>query len=122
MDEQPMNKSDEQVLSQRLTQLSCSQPSQQQNINQSGKLPWYLSNKNESYEKLINELYFTITTTINNTITSSASVRYEQELRQMAILIYRIKSEQIFQSLWITYLKSGTGQLHINQRGPSVWP
>ena len=22
----------------------------------------------------------------------------------------------------MTYLKSGTGQLHMNQRGPSVWP
>ncbi|CAF2831409.1 unnamed protein product [Rotaria sp. Silwood2] len=127
MDEQHLNvnvsqTSHEQILSQRLSQLSCSQSSQQQNISQSDKIPRYLSNKNESYEKLINTLYFTIISTITTTITSSASVRYEQDLRQIAELIHKIKSLEILLSLWMTYLKSGTGQLHFNQRGPSVWP
>lgn len=72
---------------------------------------------------MIHELYFTIiSTTTTATITSVGAKCYEEDLRTIAVLIYQIKSLKILLSLWTTYLKSGTGQLHINQRGPSVWP
>ncbi|CAF2037669.1 unnamed protein product [Rotaria magnacalcarata] len=112
--------SNEKVLSQKLSKLSCSQPRQHQNVKQSYKIPNYLSNKNECFQKLIKEVSSTIMAT--TTTASSTSSQNEQDLRQMAILIHRIKSEQIFQSLWMTYLKSGTGQLKIDQIGPPIWP
>ncbi|CAF2989680.1 unnamed protein product [Rotaria sp. Silwood2] len=115
-----INVLDENVLSQKLSQLSCSQPHQQQNVKQSNKIPNYLSNKNKSFQKLIKEILSTMIT--SRTTVSSVPSQNEQDLRDMAILIHRIKSEQIFQSLWMTYLKSGTGQLKVDPIGPSVWP
>jgi len=53
------------------------------------------------------------TTTTNN----------EDDLRQLAILIHKMKFEQILHSLWEVYLQSGMGQLNGNIRiEPSVWP
>ncbi|CAF4086388.1 unnamed protein product [Adineta steineri] len=110
---------DSNCLSQKLSQLSTSNQRQQKNGQRLHKTPRYLSNKNERLKKLINEILSTVMTT---TTTSSIPVHNKEDLRQITTLIHKIRSEQIFHSLWMTYLKSGIGQLIENQTGPAIWP
>ncbi|CAF1364388.1 unnamed protein product [Adineta steineri] len=110
---------DSNCLSQKLSQLSTSNQRQQKNGQRLDKTSRYLSNKNERLKKLINEVLSTVMTT---TTASSIPVHNEEDLRQITSLTHKIRSEQIFQSLWITYWKSGMGQLIENQIGPTIWP
>ncbi|CAF4335458.1 unnamed protein product [Adineta steineri] len=58
---------------------------------------------------------------MTTTTASSTPVHNEEDLREITSLIHNIRSEQIFHSLWMTYLKSGMGQLKENQTGPAIW-
>ncbi|CAF1489852.1 unnamed protein product [Adineta steineri] len=110
---------DSNCLSQRLSQLSTSNQRQQKNGQRLDKTSRYLSNKNERLQKLINEILSTVMTT---TTASSIPVYKEEDLRQITSLIHKIRSEEILHSLWMTYWKSGMGQLIENQTGPTIWP
>ena len=79
----------EKALLQRLSQLSTSQQKRQQ----LHKIPRYLSNTNGCFQKFINEISSTMMTTRTTTLP------HKEDLRQIAILMHKIKSEQIFQSL-----------------------
>ncbi|CAF3996756.1 unnamed protein product [Adineta steineri] len=59
---------------------------------------------------------------MTTTTVSSIPVYKEEDLRQITTLIHNIRSERIFHSLWMTYLKSGMGQLKENQTSPAIWP
>ena len=73
------------------------------------KIPSYLSKTNEAFEKTIHQI---------------SSVKHiKKELRQIAILMYKIMSIQMSYSLWTIYLKSGIGTLNSDQpHAIKVWP
>ncbi|CAF1411339.1 unnamed protein product [Rotaria sordida] len=73
------------------------------------QIPDYLSKRNESYKQIINQI-------ISTTANLATSNKTKEELRQISILIYKIMVIQIYNSLWTTYLKSGTGQLIIQSK------
>jgi hypothetical protein len=67
------------------------------------KIPIYLTKRNQSFKQMLYETLSTMKTT--------ATKDNMEELRKIAILIYKIMFIQNYQALWMTYLKSGTGQL-----------
>lgn len=72
-----------------------------QNIFQ--KTPVYLTKRNQSFQQILNQVLSA------NGIESSDYHR--NELRKIALLIYKRKVLQMYHLLWTTYLKSGIGQL-----------
>ncbi|CAF4756126.1 unnamed protein product [Rotaria sp. Silwood1] len=122
---------EEHVLSQKLNQLSTSQQKESE-IESEKKLPKkvkpdqlretpkYLTKSNKSFEKRINSIWSTNTTTA----VASSSDNLEK-YRQIAIVIHRIKYIEILYSLWTVYLQSGLGQLKThyscNGLGPQLW-
>ncbi|CAF4427499.1 unnamed protein product, partial [Rotaria magnacalcarata] len=69
-------------------------------------IPNYLPKQNISFKELMHQVLSSIITTekLNNNM---------DELRKIAILLYKIMVIQTYQYLWKTYFKSGTGQLII---------
>ena len=115
---------EEQASSKKLSPLSTSHQERQRDLQPSNKIPSYLSNKSECSQKLLDEILSTTKTT-GATATadlSSATSHEEEDLRQTALLMHKLISEQLFQSVWVAYFKSGTAQLKMNQTGPSIWP
>ncbi|CAF1411329.1 unnamed protein product [Rotaria sordida] len=109
-----LKKSEEQVLSQKLTQLSITTNNQQSTAmediaDEIKQIPDYLSKRNESFIQMINQV-------ISITANLATTNKTKKELRQIAILIYKIMVIQISNSLWTTYLKSGMGQLIIQSK------
>jgi len=70
------------------------------------KIPNYLTKRNKSFQQIIHEVQSRITATAN------ATDRLE-ELRKIAILLYKIMILQPYNILWTTYLRSGLGELII---------
>lgn len=116
---QLQRESNEEVLSQKFSQLSTSHRTQKQIVHKFSKIPAYLSTKNGNFRTLINNILSTITKTAT---TTGATANNEEQLYEVAIFTHKMKCEQIFESLWLVYLRSGLGQLYPNQIGPSVWP
>ena len=120
--------SDEQNLSQKLSQLSTShsKPStipinvignEKDNKEDITKtIPDYLSQGNKSFEQFIS----------NQQISANSNLLIE-ELRTLAVLINEISTLNLQKSLWMTYLKSGTAQLVSKYQKdlvtkPQFWP
>jgi hypothetical protein len=78
------------------------------------KVPNYLLDSNKAFEKTITPLLPTMTTSDL------------QEFRYVAILMHKIILLDIIHSLWITYRKSGMGDLpsmlQANHSNTNVWP
>jgi hypothetical protein len=72
-------------------------------------IPNYLTKPNISFKELIHQVLSSITTAEK----SNNNANNMNELRKIAILLYKIMVIQTYQHLWTTYLKSGTGQLII---------
>jgi hypothetical protein len=73
-------------------------------------IPFYLSKGSKSFKHIVEHV--------------SSPERIE-EIRQMAILMYQLAIIHLQKSLWMTYLKSGTGKLKSCQTGkvgPAIWP
>ena len=76
-------------------------------------VPYYLSKDSKSFQQVLSH------------VTSNDMI---EELRQMALLIHEHSMIKLETSLWTTYLKSGTGQLDVNQMhnddkfNPQIWP
>ncbi len=74
-------------------------------------LPDYLSKDNKSFQQFISQI--------------SSNYRIE-DVQQMAILMYQRSMINLQKSLWMAYLKSGTGKLKLDQidhnNGPHIWP
>ncbi|CAF5071144.1 unnamed protein product, partial [Rotaria socialis] len=77
-------------------------------------IPDYLTKKNKSFKEMIHQILSSITTT--TTTTEEKSNNNTNELRRIAILIYKIMVIQSYRYLWKNYLKSGTGQLFIRSK------
>ncbi|CAF5171404.1 unnamed protein product [Rotaria magnacalcarata] len=69
-------------------------------------IPNYLTKQNIAFKKLMHQALSSVTTTTTEKLNSNTN-----ELRKIAILIYKIMVIQTYQYLWKTYFKSGTGQL-----------
>ncbi|CAF4679866.1 unnamed protein product [Rotaria socialis] len=103
---------EKQNLSRKMSQLSTSATHEKNPIkimkeikDQLEIIPNYLTKQNISLKELMHQVLSSIITTAeksNNNI---------DELRKIAILLYKIMVVQTYQYLWKTYLKSGTGQL-----------
>jgi hypothetical protein len=118
---------EEQNLSQKMSQLSTSTTNQEnESLSKEikadiEKVPYYLTKKNKSFGQMLYQaLSLMKITTTNNNI---------EELRKIAILIYKIMVIQTYQLLWAAYLKSGMGQLIIPTKTKlsysttvSIWP
>ncbi|CAF1538569.1 unnamed protein product [Rotaria sp. Silwood1] len=109
---------EEPALSQRLNQLSVTSHHTPEHLisvheDDAENIPYYLSKESESFQKMTGNL---------------SSNELVEKLRQMAILIHQLFMIDLEKSLWSTYLKSGTGQLPVNQMDndhlshPHLWP
>ncbi|CAF3964074.1 unnamed protein product [Rotaria sp. Silwood1] len=115
-----------QILSQKFTQLSITTNKEESATlkditDEIIKIPDFLTKRNKSFKQMIHQLISTATMEISN--------KTKEELRQIAILIYKLMFIEINYSLWTTYLKSGTGQLMIqSEKQPNystnlpIWP
>jgi hypothetical protein len=76
-------------------------------------IPNYLTKRNQSFKRILYQALSTVTTTTTTTTTKAKShnTHKMEELRKIAILIYKIMVIQTFNLLWGANLKSGTGQL-----------
>ncbi|CAF4353552.1 unnamed protein product, partial [Adineta steineri] len=77
------------------------------------EIPYYLSKTNQSFDKKIRSILPT---------TNSL-----EQLRSIAILMYKIIYISMIRTLWIVYQKSGMGELQtnlqsINQLNRKIWP
>ncbi|CAF3685022.1 unnamed protein product, partial [Rotaria socialis] len=96
---------EEQVLSQKLSQLSTTSHQLNENLevineDMNQNVPYYLSKESKSFQQVISHI------THND---------LREELRQMALLIHELLMINLEKSLWKTYLEAGTGQLYINE-------
>ena len=78
------------------------------NADTSENIPYYLSKRSKSFKAIINQA-------LSNTTIIRTNEMMEQ-LRQIGILIYKIIFRRTHHSLWLTYFKSGTGQLIIQAK------
>jgi hypothetical protein len=72
-------------------------------------IPNYLTKQNISFKELIHQVLSSITPAEK----SNNNANNMDELRKIAILLYKILVIQTYEYLWKTYLKSGTGHLII---------
>ncbi|CAF4811077.1 unnamed protein product [Rotaria sp. Silwood1] len=109
---------EEPALSQRLNQLSVTSHHTPEHLisvheDDAENIPYYLSKESESFQKMTGNL---------------SSNELVEKLRQMAIVIHELFMIDLQKSLWTIYLKSGTGQLQLNQMDhdqlshPHLWP
>ncbi len=99
---------EEQNLSQKMNQLSTRATNEEESLIKDIKVeiektPSYLTKRSKSFQAMTHQ----VQSTINTTLTKNTS----EELRKIAILIYKIMVIQTYQLLWAAYLKSGMGQL-----------
>ena len=78
------------------------------------KIPNYLTKQNKSFKQMLYQSLSTMNITIpkNNM----------DELRKLAVGIYKIMFIQTSHTLWMTYLKSGMGQLISPSQEPPIYP
>ncbi|CAF3264284.1 unnamed protein product, partial [Rotaria sp. Silwood2] len=110
---------EDQVLSQKLSQLSMTSFRTPEHLieiteDQVENIPYYLTKESKSFQQITSDL---------------SSSELIEELRQLAILIHELLMIEFHKSLWTIYLKSGTGQLQLNQMNhphhhiqPHLWP
>ncbi|CAM2725379.1 unnamed protein product, partial [Rotaria socialis] len=103
---------EKQNLSRKMSQLSTSATHEKNPIkimkeikDQLEIIPNYLTKQNISFKELMHQ---TLSSIIRTAEKSNNNI---DELRKIAILLYKIMVIQTYQYLWKTYLKSGTGQL-----------
>ncbi|CAF1518041.1 unnamed protein product, partial [Rotaria magnacalcarata] len=93
-------------------------------------IPNYLTKQNISFKKSMHQVLSSMITAAT-TENSNKNVNSIDELRKIAILLYKIMVIQTYQYLWETYFKSGTGQLMIPSETKqklfysttlSIWP
>lgn len=107
------------VLSQKMTQLSIKKTNEHSFEMKDFKddimvIPEYLSKRNKSFRDMINSVI-----SIAGFIKSDSIV---EDLRQIAIIIYKRMFIRINQNLWITYFKSGIGQLILSSKQSFNYP
>jgi hypothetical protein len=86
------------------------------------KIPNYLTKQNKSFKQML----YPVISTMNITIAKN----YTEELRKIAMLIYKMMFIRTYHTLWMTYLKSGMGQLISQSQKPlpiystnlTIWP
>lgn len=118
----------EENLSQKMNQLSTQTKTENQNASSLKDIqidletiPDYLTKQNQSLQQMIGQVA---------AIIKSNDKEKMKDLRKITILIYRIKSIQLYQHLWTSYLKAGTSQLNIQSSKQTlnyptnipVWP
>ncbi|CAF4406564.1 unnamed protein product, partial [Rotaria magnacalcarata] len=109
---------EEQNLSERISQLSTNTTNEKEPImimkeikDQLEMIPNYLTKKNKAFKEMVHQTLSSTTTTTEEKSNNNAN-----ELRRIAILIYKIMVIQSYRYLWKNYLKSGTGQLFIRSK------
>jgi hypothetical protein len=91
-------------------------------------IPDFFTKRNQSFQHMLHQALSTITppSASSNNTNNQNNIN---ALRHIAILIYKITLLQMYQILWITYFKSGMGQLIVqSQDRPmylthiAIWP
>ena len=107
---------EEQILLGKMSQLSTSATHGKHPIkimkeirDQLEIIPNYLTKQNKTFKELMHRVSSSITAAEK----SKKNDNNMDELRKIAILLYKIMVIQTYQYLWKTYFKSGTGQLII---------
>ena len=85
------------------------------------KVPDYLTKRNPAFQQMVNRVVETLKLNDKDNM---------EDLRTIAVLIYKTKLVQLYQDLWTYYLKAGVGQLSIQPSKPtlvyptniSIWP
>ncbi|CAF2061712.1 unnamed protein product [Rotaria magnacalcarata] len=94
-------------------------------------IPNYLTKQNISFKKSMHQVLSSMITAAATAENSNKNVNNINELRKIAILLYKIMVIQTYQYLWEIYFKSGTGQLMIPSEAKqklsysttlSIWP
>ncbi|CAF3345031.1 unnamed protein product [Rotaria socialis] len=111
---------EEQNLSAKMRQLSTTTTHEKHSIkilkeirDQLEIIPNYLTKQNISFKKSMHQVLSSMITAAATTENSNKNVNNIDELRKIAILLYKIMVIQTYQYLWETYFKSGTGQLMV---------
>ncbi|CAF2178521.1 unnamed protein product [Rotaria magnacalcarata] len=111
-----LDKMEEQILLGKMSQLSTSATHEKHSIrimkeirDQLEIIPNYLTKQNISFKELMHRVLSSIIAAEK----SNNNDNNMNELRKIAILLYKIMVIQTYQYLWKTYFKSGTGQLII---------
>ena len=120
---------EEQNLSQKMSELLTGTSNEKEYLFKDFKLaieniPDYLTKRNKSFQQIISQtLSQTTTTKLND------NNHKKEDLRKIAILMYKIIFIPMYQRLWTVYLKSGIGQLIIPSKTKlpysttvSIWP
>ncbi|CAF1678616.1 unnamed protein product [Rotaria magnacalcarata] len=118
---------EEQILSQKMSQLLTKKITNKKLSfindiqNRINKIPHWLTKENKSFQQIIDQAL--------KTIPIKASTNQRNDLRLIAILIYKIKVIPMYDRLWTTYFKSSTRQLiqesnrkYIYQINFKFWP
>ena len=107
---------EEQILLGKISQLSTSATHGKHPIkimkeirDQLEIIPNYLTKQNKTFKELMHRVSSSITAAEKSNNNDNSI----NELRKIAILLYKIMVIQTYQYLWKTYFKSGTGQLII---------
>ncbi|CAF1437271.1 unnamed protein product [Adineta steineri] len=80
------------------------------------KIPNFLTKHNNSFKQMLYEAQLLIKST---SPTTTIDIK---QLREVAIIIYKIMIIQTYHLLWTAYLKSGEGDLIISSETVSIWP
>ena len=123
---------EEQNLSQKMSELLTSTTNENEPSIKDIKvvienIPDYLTKRNKSFQQVISQA---LSKTTTETATKLNDDNHKKEdLRKIAILMYKIIIIPIYQRLWTAYLKSGIGQLIIPSKTKlsystaiSIWP
>ena len=97
------------------------------------RIPNYLTKQHKSFQEIIHQALPSIKpATTTTSVKSNKNINHNMdELRKIAILIYKIRIIHTYQYLWTSYLKSGMGQLILPSQTQhqlsysttlSIWP
>ncbi|CAF4131232.1 unnamed protein product, partial [Adineta steineri] len=118
---QELQELDELILSQQLRELSTNTTHNEEVLmkdmkDEIEKIPNFLTKHDNSFKQMLYQAQLLIKST-NTTTTIDI-----KQLREIAIIIYKIMIIQTYHVLWTVYLKSGRGELIISSETVRIWP
>ncbi|CAF1586503.1 unnamed protein product, partial [Adineta steineri] len=118
---QEIQELDELILSQQLRELSTNTTHNEEVLmkdikDEIEKIPNFLTKHNNSFKQILYQAQLLIKST---SPTTTVDIK---QLREVAIIIYKIMIIQTYHLLWMAYLKSGRGELIISSETIPIWP
>ncbi|CAF1586319.1 unnamed protein product, partial [Adineta steineri] len=118
---QEIQELNELILSQQLRELSTNTTHNEEVLMKDmkieiEKIPNFLTKHDNSFKQMLYQAQLLIKST------NTATAIDIKQLREIAIIIYKIMIIQTYHVLWTVYLKSGRGELIISSETVPIWP